>query len=516
MDFPRSSGLLLHITSLPSAYGIGDFGPQAYAFADFLAASHQRIWQVLPMVPTGLGNSPYASPSTFAGNPLLISPDVLIEDGLLHPDDLGNAPTFPDEHVEFGRVAQYKCQLLERAFVRFERESDAATRRRFEEYVADQRDWLETYALFEALKQTYEDAAWMDWPRPLAQRHPDALERAHREHARTMRMHMFWQFLFDDQWQRLRAYCNGRGIRIFGDLPIYVAQNSADVWAHPELFYLDDAGRPTVVSGVPPDYFSETGQRWGNPLYRWDVMQDNDFAWWTRRFERLLSRIDLIRLDHFRAFEAYWEIPAEEETAVKGRWVPGPGAALFETAQDRLGSLPIVAEDLGVITDEVRALMRQFNFPGMAVLQFAFSGDTDSGFLPHNYQHHLVAYTGTHDNDTIQGWWHATNGTQSAESHQRMQKYARFYLDLDEERERELHWTCLRRLMASSAGLVVAPVQDVLGLGSEARMNTPGASNGNWGWRLLPDALVDAFGQRLCAMTRAYGRSADTSPPVSL
>ncbi|NBC16789.1 MAG: 4-alpha-glucanotransferase [Bacteroidetes bacterium] len=514
MDFPRTSGLLLHITSLPSAYGIGDFGSQAYAFADFLASAHQRLWQVLPMVPVGFGNSPYASPCTFAGNPLLISPDVLIEDGLLHPDDLGEVPSFDDDHVDFERAAAFKRGVLERAYDRFERESDGQTRRAFENYVAQQRDWLVTYALFKALKEAHGEAAWMDWPTPLAQRQPEALAQARRDHARTIRMHMFWQYLFDDQWDRLRSYCHRQGIRIFGDLPIYVAQDSADVWAQPELFYLDETGHPTVVSGVPPDYFSETGQRWGNPLYRWDVMQENDFAWWTRRLERILSRIDIVRLDHFRAFEAYWEIPEHEETAINGRWVPGPGAALFETVRDRLGGLPIVAEDLGVITDDVRQLMQQFGFPGMAVLQFAFNSGTNSGFLPHNYQHNLVAYTGTHDNDTIQGWWHNTNGSITTESMERTREYARLYLDLDEEREHELHWTCLRTLMASSAGMVVTPIQDLLGLGSEARMNTPGASNGNWGWRLCPDALDEATEQRLRALTRAYGRSEDTSLPI--
>lgn len=514
MDFPRSSGILLHISSLPSAYGIGDFGPQAYAFADFLADTHQRIWQVLPMAPVGNGNSPYASPSTFAGNPLFISPDVLIEDGLLHPDDLGEVPDFPDQRVDFERAIAFKRRLLERAFERFDHESDAETRRAFEAYVTEQRDWLPTYALFKTLKEVYRGVSWTDWPTPLAQRHPEALAEAREVHARALRMHMFWQYLFDDQWERLRAYSHEQGLRIFGDLPIYVAHDSADVWAHPDLFHLDDAGQPDVVAGVPPDYFSKTGQRWGNPLYRWDVMRERGFAWWTRRLARVLNRIDIIRLDHFRAFEAYWEIPSHEETAINGRWVPGPGAALFEAVQQQLGTLPIVAEDLGVITDEVRHLMGRFNFPGMAVLQFAFNSGTDSGFLPHNYRHHLVAYTGTHDNDTVQGWWHAANGTQPTESLQRMREYARLYLDLDEERERELHWACLRTLMGSSAGMVVTPVQDLLGLGTEARMNTPGDGNGNWAWRLCPDALDEATGQRLRALTRAYGRSEDTSRPV--
>ena len=327
---------------------------------------------------------------------------------------------------------------------------------------------------------------------------------------------MFWQYLFDRQWAALHSYCREKGIAILGDLPIYVAHDSADVWAHPELFFLTDTGNPTVVAGVPPDYFSETGQRWGNPIYRWDVMQANGFAWWTHRLQKALALFDLIRLDHFRGFAAYWEVPAEEETAINGRWMDGPGPALFEQMEINLGHLPILAENLGIITDDVTALMKQFDFPGMAVLQFGFGGDADSEHLPHNYTHHLAAYTGTHDNDTLVGWWTNDQSTLGAETVARERAYALQYLNLDPNDVQDLHWRCIRALMASSASLIVTPVQDVLGLGSRARMNTPGTVTGNWGWRLLPDQLDHLAGEpaaRLRALTRIYGRTEDKQPP---
>ncbi len=516
MDLPRSSGLLLHVSSLPSPYGIGDLGPTAYRFADVLAGAAQRVWQMLPVGPVAHSYSPYASPSTFAGNPMLISPQRLLEAGLLHPDDLADPPGFPNHVVAFEEVIPYKRRLLERAFDRFEAGGGAEDRVAFGQFCKSNADWLDDYALFMALKEAHHDASWTTWPPPLARRDADTLAHARTQYARVVRRHMFWQYLFERQWAALHTYCRERGLAILGDLPIYVAHDSADVWAHPELFFLTDTGNPTVVAGVPPDYFSETGQRWGNPIYRWDVMQANGFAWWTHRLQKALALFDLIRLDHFRGFAAYWEVPAEEETAINGRWMDGPGPALFEQMEINLGHLPILAENLGIITDDVTALMKQFDFPGMAVLQFGFGGDADSEHLPHNYTHHLAAYTGTHDNDTLVGWWTNDQSTLGAETVARERAYALHDLNLDPNDVQNLHWRCIRALMASSASLIVTPVQDVLGLGSRARMNTPGTVTGNWGWRLLPDQLDHLAGEpaaRLRALTRIYGRTEDKQPP---
>ncbi|MFQ5571428.1 MAG: 4-alpha-glucanotransferase [Rhodothermales bacterium] len=514
MDLPRSSGLLLHLTSLPSIHGIGDLGPSAYRFADSLAEAHQRIWQMLPVVPVGYGYSPYASPSTFAGNPMLLSPDLLLEQGLLLADDLAGKPDFPNHYVDFARVYPYKTKLLQRAFDRFEEKAASQERAAFAAFCKANDHWLPDYALFMALKDAHRSVAWIEWPAPLAQRDPDALNAARNEYEYDIRKHTFWQFLFEQQWSALRAYCRQRSIRILGDLPIYVAHDSADVWANPHLFYLDDTGNPTVVAGVPPDYFSETGQRWGNPLYRWDMMQENHFSWWTQRLEKALTLFDIIRLDHFRAFAAYWEVPAEEKTAINGRWVDAPGTEFFVQIEARLGRLPLLAENLGVITDDVTALMERFDFPGMAVLQFAFDTDADSEFLPHNYSKNLAAYPGTHDNDTLIGWWTNNQSTLDAEAVARARAYALQYLNLDPDDVQQIHWRCIRLLMGSVAHLVVTPVQDVLGLGSHARMNTPGTVSDNWGWRLLPDQLTDEHLARLRTLTQLYGRSEDREPPV--
>ncbi|QXD14615.1 4-alpha-glucanotransferase [Rhodocaloribacter litoris] len=512
MQLTRSSGLLLHITSLPGPYGIGDFGPAAYQFADFLVQTGQRIWQVLPLVPVGYGFSPYAGLSTFALNPLLISPERLREQGLLNTDDLTGLPAFPAGRVDFDRVIPVKTALLRRAFGRFEAGAGLLDPAHFEAFCARHAAWLDDFALFMTLKEVHGEQVWTAWDPALAHRRPEALARARQAYATEIRMHRFWQFLAHEQWQALKAYCNERGIRIMGDLPIYVAHDSADVWANPHLFALDAHGNPTVVAGVPPDYFSKTGQRWGNPLYRWDVMAENGYAWWTRRMHKILSEVDLVRLDHFRGFEAYWEVPASEETAVNGRWVKGPGADLFETLRHELGELPVVAENLGVITDEVTALMDRFGFPGMAILQFGFDGDADADFLPHNYRHHLVAYTGTHDNDTVVGWWHETKSTQDAAAVERAHRYCRLYLDLDARREREIHWAFIRALFASVAGFAIVPLQDVLGLGSEARMNTPGQEQGNWTWRFTPEQLTRPIADRLRLLTELYGRSVNKTP----
>ncbi len=505
LQIPRSSGTLLHVSSLPGSYGIGDLGPTAYEFADFLSESGQRFWQVLPLVPTGHGNSPYSSPSTFAGNPLFVSPEILVAEGLLDEVDLADTPPFPAERVEFGVVIPYKGALLARAFDRFRRGESDVEESAFERFRLANAHWLSDYALFMSLKSAFDESAWIQWPRPLASRDPSALERAKDEHRIAVQRHEFAQFLFFRQWTQLRHYCNEREVRLFGDLPIYVAHDSADVWAHRDLFYLDESGRSTVVAGVPPDYFSETGQRWGNPIYRWDLMRERGFTWWTRRFENMFSLVDLVRLDHFRAFAGYWEIPASEETAIHGRWVKGPGASLFQTIEDALGPLPLVAEDLGMITPDVTELMQAFGFPGMAVLQFAFGDEADHAFLPHNYGPNLVAYTGTHDNDTFLGWWKAMEKN-GAGAGPRATSFARAYLGLG-ERGGDVQWSGIRALMASAANVVISPLQDVLGLGSDARMNVPGKSHGNWSWRYRRDQLTPESRTKLKTLTAIYGRS---------
>lgn len=506
MSHPRESGLLLHITSLPGPYGIGDLGPEAYRFADFLEAAGQTLWQMLPVVPVGYGYSPYASPSTFAGNPMFISPDLLVADGLLSKGDLFDTPEFPESRVDFQRVEPFKERLLETAWRTFSAGGFGELTDEFESFRTRNAVWLESYALFHVLKTHHDLTEWTAWDTRFAQRDPDAIAAFRKEHADDILRIQFQQYVFDRQWKRLKAYCNARSIRIFGDLPIYVAQDSADVWGNPELFHLDESGRATVISGVPPDYFSKTGQRWGNPIYRWDEMAETGYEWWTARMRRILELVDLVRLDHFRGFEAYWEIPASEETAVNGRWVDGPGAELFETLDRNLGELPLVAENLGVITEGVTDLMNRFNLPGMAILQFAFDDNADNEFLPHNYSPDIVAYTGTHDNDTFTGWYRETHSTQDVEVIHRAKRYCREYLDVTEDELDQIHWKAIRALMASVAERVVTPVQDVLGLGVDARMNTPGEPDGNWAWRMQPDALGHDERDRLRKLTRVYGR----------
>ena len=505
---PRASGLLLHITSLPSRFGIGDLGPEAFRFADFLAATRQQLWQMLPLVPTGYGYSPYAAPSTYAGNVLLISPDRLLEEGWLTAEDVGDVPHFQSATVDFEGVSAYKHELLKTAWQRFSAQALPAELKAFDAYCSHHAEWLDDWALFETIKQDHDEKEWMTWDAALRDHDPSALAAYEKANTDRIQMRKFWQFLFESQWADLKAYCNERGIRIFGDLPIYVAQDSADVWANRHLFTLRDDGYPTTIAGVPPDYFSETGQRWGNPLYKWDEMKATGYAWWTSRMARILELVDLVRLDHFRGFEAYWEVPATEETAINGQWKQGPGADLFDTLERNLGEVPLIAENLGVITDGVTNLMQRFDFPGMAILQFAFDSDATNEFLPHNYAEPLVAYTGTHDNDTLMGWWTETTSTQDAEQIARAKAYCAAYLGLDAGHEAEqLPWKALEALMRSVARYVVTPVQDLLGLGADARMNTPGTTNGNWGWRIAPDALDAGVGARLASLTEESGRA---------
>ena len=499
MRFPRSGGVLLHPTSLPSRYGIGDFGQAAYEFVDFLVETEQTLWQILPLGPTGYGDSPYQAFSAFAGNPLLISPDRLVDARYLAPEAVEMVPDFPDDKVDYGWVIDYKRNLMKQSYAYFESQGTGTQRAALERFEALTKQWLDDYGLFMALKNHFADqdgGVWNKWPRELVQRDPEALAEWSDKLEGEIALYRFEQFLFYEQWLTLKRYANQRGIRIVGDVPIFVAFDSADVWANQELFFLDEAGRPTVVAGVPPDYFSETGQRWGNPLYRWERMADNDYAWWAERLRMVFAQVDVVRIDHFRGFEAYWEIPADEPTAVVGEWVKGPDTAFFESMRRQLGPLPIIAEDLGVITPEVEALRDRFAFPGMKILQFAFGGTRNSDFLPHNYAHNCVVYTGTHDNETTLGWYR--NASQEEQDH------IRRYVARDGS---DIVWDMIRLAYASVADLAVAPLQDLMELGNEARMNFPGKTGGWWTWRYRPEQLTDYIVRRLHEMTILYGRA---------
>jgi 4-alpha-glucanotransferase len=507
MKFSRSSGILLHITSLPSPYGIGDLGPSAFRFADFLAEAEQKIWQVLPLNPTGYGDSPYQGFSAFAGNPLLIDLLALQERGLLAAADVPRAPATLSAHVDYGWVIEFKLAALRRAATNFFSNGSPTEREEFEVFDRENSAWLDDYALFMACKEAHKGVVWTNWNAELRRRQPAALQLWGEKLAPELRIFKYWQFEFFCQWEKLRSYCHGRGISVMGDIPIYVAHDSAEVWAHPELFQLDEQGWPTVVAGVPPDYFSATGQLWGNPIYRWEVAADSGYAWWIERFRASLKLFDSVRLDHFRGFEAYWEVPAGALTAAGGKWVKGPGAQFFRTLQTALGDLPIVAENLGVLTAEVEAIREEFGFPGMSILQFAFGNDPQGpSFRPHNYSRNLAAYTGVHDNDTTVGWWTSAgigDSTRTAEDIRKEREFAKAYLGFDQE---PVHWVFIRALLASVANVAVIPLQDVLGLGNEARMNLPGTIGGNWKWRYLPSALTTEIGERLKALTRMYDR----------
>jgi 4-alpha-glucanotransferase len=518
----RVSGLLLHPTSLPGRSGIGCLGQEAHRFAAWLAEAGQRVWQVLPLGPTGYGDSPYQCFSAFGGNPLLIDLEELVREGLLEDADLADAPVSDAGRVDYGAVIAYKRPLLQRAAERFASAAAPSERTAFAAFCQAHSGWLDDLAHFLALKAANDGRAWNTWERALAAREPIALARSRRELARDIGAGKVSQFLVFRQWQALRERCRALGIALMGDVPIFVAHDSADVWAHPELFDLDPDGAPRVQAGVPPDYFSETGQLWGNPLYRWDVMARQGFAWWIARLRSALSLFDRVRLDHFRGFEACWEVPGRDTTAEYGRWVKGPGAALFDTLARALGTLPIVAENLGVITPEVEALRERYSLPGMAVLQFAFGSDPQGNtFVPHNLTRDTVVYTGTHDNDTTVGWWTAGVGdtTRSEDDARRERDLARAYLRSDGS---EIHWDFIRAALGSVADTAIVPVQDVLGLGSEARMNVPAREQGNWAWRLHPDQLTDVHRDRLRALAELFGRVAprgseragETAPPA--
>ncbi|MCB9435754.1 MAG: 4-alpha-glucanotransferase [Anaerolineales bacterium] len=505
MAFKRSSGILLHPTSLPSAFGIGDLGESAYRFLDFMQASRQQLWQVLPLGPTGYADSPYQCFSAFAGNPMLIDLYRLTEKGFLQTDDLNHdRPTFDNNRVDYGQVINYKTGRLQLAYSNFKNHISAD----FEAFCAANAPWLDDFALFMAIKIHHGGGSWVNWPSGLVRREPEALAAIAEKLADSVNYQKFMQWCFFEQWEALKKSANDKGILIVGDVPIFVAHDSADAWANPNLFYLDEDGQPTVVAGVPPDYFSATGQRWGNPLYRWDVMKRNNYHWWIQRFRAMLTMVDIVRIDHFRGFEAYWEIPAEEETAVKGEWVKGPGADFFIKIREALGGeLPLIAEDLGVITEEVTALRTQFDLPGMRIVQFAFGDDSTNHFLPHNYDSNTVVYTGTHDNETTMGWFRrsdTTGTTDSPEVVARERNYARAYAKILEDNE--AHWDLIRLAWMSVADMAITPMQDLLGLGNEARMNFPSSNHGNWQWRLRADQLSDEIIRRLSELTVIYGR----------
>lgn len=498
MNFDRAAGILLHPTSLPGRYGIGDLGPQAYRFVDWLASTGCRLWQILPLGPTGYGDSPYQCFSAFAGNPYLLSFDALIEDGLLTQDDFADMPEFSASRVDFGLLIPWKLRILQTAFSRLS-SAPESFQKEFKRFCKDNAAWLDDYALFMSIKEANGGGAWSGWDESLRKRKKAAIDQARAEQAENIRRHSFYQFLFFRQWNKLRAYAHERGLTIIGDIPIFIAYDSADAWANPKLFFIDDENLPTVVAGVPPDYFSATGQLWGNPLYKWSVHKKTGYEWWIERFRSVLSLVDIVRLDHFRGFAGYYEIPYGAPTAETGRWVTGPGKNFFETIYPALsskkgGTLPIIAEDLGVITDDVVELRDSFNLPGMKILQFGFTG-ADNPFLPHNYTRNCVAYSGTHDNDTVRGWYETAPESE--------RDFARRYLGTNGD---NIAWDLVRSVWASVAVYAVAPMQDVLSLGGEARMNFPSKLGGNWEWRMSESDMSESLASRLRELNGLYLR----------
>jgi 4-alpha-glucanotransferase len=502
----RASGILLHPTSLPGPYGVGDVGRHARHFIDFLAKAEQTYWQLLPVGPIGYGNSPYSAESAFAGSPLLIDPEGLVQEGLLDRSALTTIESATPERVDYSAATRLRERFLRAAFEAFQRAPRPA---RYEAFCHAQADWLDEFALFRAIKRASGGGSWVSWEPPLRDRRKSALDRARTELAPELVYEKFLQFIFSEQWHSMKDYARSRGIALIGDVPIFVAHDSADVWQHQELFRLGDHGEPSVVAGVPPDYFSATGQRWGNPVYRWKRMKKDDYGFWRRRLKLTLSRFDVVRLDHFIGFVRGWEIPATEPTAVRGRYVKGPGAALFRAIRAELGGhLPLIAEDLGAVTDEVRALRDRLGLPGLRILQFAFGTDPCApDFRPHNYVRSTVAYTGTHDNDTTVGWFHERGGTESGRSEAQTENERVAVLAYLGTSGREIHWEMIREAMRSVANVAIVPLQDVLGLGTEARMNRPGTAEGNWEWRLSVGALTSNLAERLAGLVHTYDRA---------
>ncbi len=497
MTFQRSSGILLHPTSLPGPNGIGELGPDAYAWIDWLGGTGSSLWQVLPLGPTSYGDSPYQCFSAFAGNPYLISFERLTADGLLEEIDFHDRPRFDPARVDYGTIYYWKLAVLDRAFERFKKRKFENQKKELDDFRAKHAHWLPEYALFMALKDAHGGQPWWEWPEKLRLRDAATLAKAQKAHERAVEKHEFRQYLFFKHWEELREYAHEKGVQIVGDIPIFVAYDSSDVWANRELFYLDDQGNLTVQAGVPPDYFSETGQLWGNPLYRWDMHMQSGYTWWFDRMRAVLDQVDIVRLDHFRGFYDYWEVPGDAKTAEHGRWVKGPGADFFNKLNETLGELPIIAEDLGDLHPKVYELRDQFNLPGMKILVFAFGEEHPGIFAPHNYTSNTVVYTGTHDNDTVRGWYERVS--------EKERDMARRYLARDGH---DISWDLIRLAWSSVSVFALAPLQDFLGLGNEARMNKPGTLGPqNWSWRVLREAFEPGLQARIRDANQLYGRS---------
>ena len=495
--FERSSGILFHPTSLPGKYGIGTLGKEAYAFIDFLKKSRQKLWQIFPLGPTGYGDSPYQSFSSFAGNPYLIDFDLLIEAHLLSEEDLRDV-FFGDneEYIDYGAIYNQKYPLLRKAYENFKSSDNHEMRENLEDFKRENASWLNDYSLYISLKNHFNGLPWNEWAHDIKNREHGAMEHYKNELADDIEYHNFIQFLFFKQWGDVKRYANENGIKIIGDIPIFVAADSSDAWANPEIFLFDEERKPVKVAGVPPDYFSATGQLWGNPLYNWQKLKETNYNWWVERVRANLSTCDIIRIDHFRGFEAYWAVPYGDDTAINGQWEPGPGIDLFNAIKSQLGELPIIAEDLGLMTQGVIDLREATGFPGMKILGFAFDSGEENDYLPHTYTKNCVVYTGTHDNDTLIGWF------QKAKEEDR--QFARDYLN--SRSDDEIHWDAIRGAWSSVASMAISPVQDFLGLGSEARINTPGVAAGNWQWRLRHGVLTDELAERIAKLTRVYSR----------
>lgn len=518
----RAAGILLPIFSLPGGWGIGDLGPSAFQFVDFLVQSQQQFWQILPLGPTGYGNSPYMCFSALAGNPLLISPELLIQQGWLDPSTLPPTSGTDPTHIDYEGVIELKSQILRQAWRHFQAQASGPDREDFDRFCQQEADWLQDYALFMALREVYSEQEWIHWPSALALREKPTLQRAQQELAGPMAEHQFRQFVFAQQWQQLKAYANQRGVQLIGDLPIYVARDSVDVWANRSLFELDSAGKPLRVAGVPPDYFSKTGQLWGNPLYNWTQMQRTQYGWYIRRLRMELDRCDVVRIDHFRGFAGYFAIPAQAPTAESGAWIPGPGIDFFDQVHQSLGDLSarIIAEDLGVITSDVNVLRDRYGFKGMKILQMAFDlaglqamdpqdpvmhlWSPRNPYLPCNFSANYVVYTGTHDNNTTVGWFN--NGHLPEADRQGLLDYLG-RSGSDANLEQGIHWDLIRMAYGTVAAWAIIPMQDVLGFGESARLNLPGSPTGNWTWRLTPEDLQPALATKLAELTRIYVRS---------
>ena len=495
--FERSSGILFHPTSLPGKYGIGTLGKEAYAFIDFLKKSKQKLWQIFPLGPTGYGDSPYQSFSSFAGNPYLIDFDLLIEAHLLSEEDLKDI-FFGDneEYIDYGAIYNQKYPLLRKAYENFKSSDNSEMKAALENFKRENSSWLNDYSLYISLKNHFNGLPWNEWTQDIKNRENAAMEHYKNELADDIEYHNFIQFLFFKQWGDIKRYANENGIKIIGDIPIFVAADSSDAWANPEIFLFDKERKPVKVAGVPPDYFSATGQLWGNPLYNWEKLRDTNYNWWVERVRANLSTCDIIRIDHFRGFEAYWAVPYGDDTAINGQWEPGPGIDLFNAIKTQLGELPIIAEDLGLMTQGVIDLREATGFPGMKILGFAFDSGEENDYLPHTYTKNCVVYTGTHDNDTLVGWF------QKAKEEDR--QFARDYLN--SRSDDEIHWDAIRGAWSSVACMAISPVQDFLGLGSEARINTPGVASGNWQWRLKQGVLTNELAERIAKLTKIYSR----------